>query len=75
MKLRRCCPRISSTSGLSVGPSAPEFQERLWLSPSALPSPLASLCLSLYETRSFRVKLSWVVTKFTLAEGWRPSSS
>ena len=75
MKLRRCRPRISSTSGLSVGPSAPEFQERLWLSPSAPPSPLASLCLSLYETRSLRESSSWAVTKFTLAEGWRPSSS
>ena len=35
------------TAGSSVGPSTPQFQERLWLSPSRLSSPLASLCFSL----------------------------
>ena len=33
--------------GSSVGPSTPQFQERLFDSPSLLSSPLASLCLSL----------------------------
>ena len=44
------------------------------VSPSLLPSPLASLCFSLYETRSARVKPSWAVTKLTLAEGRRESA-
>ncbi|CAM5442968.1 hypothetical protein SFUMM280S_00292 [Streptomyces fumanus] len=56
---------------VAVSPSAPQFQDRLWLSPSALSSPLASLCLSLYETRSRRVKPSCAVTKLTLARGRR----
>src|SRR5690606_3955305 len=44
----RCCPaRNALTSGSSVGPSTPQFQDRLWLSPSLLSSPLASLCFSL----------------------------
>jgi len=47
MKLRRWTARSSSTRGSSVGPSAPQFQLRLWCSPSALCSPLASLCLAL----------------------------
>src|SRR5580658_185416 len=37
--------RRASTSGAGVGPSAPQFQERLSLVPSRLDSPLASLCL------------------------------
>jgi hypothetical protein len=47
----------------SVGPSAPWFQDRLWSWPSRLSSPLASLCLSLYLTRSCSVKPSCAVTK------------
>jgi hypothetical protein len=39
--------RSASTSASAVGPSAPQFQERLSLVPSRLDSPLASLCLSL----------------------------
>ena len=46
-KLRFCRSRRASMSGSSVGPSTPWFQDRLWLSPSRLSSPLASLCLSL----------------------------
>ena len=45
--LRFCRSRSASTSGSSVGPSTPWFHDRLWLSPSLLSSPLASLCLSL----------------------------
>src|SRR5580693_9528402 len=56
----------------SVGPSAPQFHERLSEWPSRLSSPLASLCLSLYETRSLSVKPSWAATKLTLAHGFRP---
>ena len=37
-----------------MGPSTPQFHERLWLSPSLPPSPFASLCFSLYETRSLQ---------------------
>ena len=66
-KFRVCRARSSSTAASSVGPSAPQFHERLWLSPSALPSPLASLCFSLYETRSRSVKPSCAVMKLTLA--------
>ena len=46
-KLRFCRSRSACTSTSSVGPSTPWFHERLWLSPSALSSPLASLFLSL----------------------------
>src|ERR1051325_2103861 len=59
----------------SVGPSAPQFHDRLWLSPSAPPSPLASLCFSLYETRSCRVNPSCAVTKLIEAIGRRLSFS
>src|SRR4051794_26784275 len=59
----------------SVGPSAPQFHERLWLSPSRLSSPFASLCFSLYETRSRSVNPSWAVTKFTDDHGRRPPCS
>ncbi len=45
MKLRIWRARSSWTAGSSVGPSAPQFQDRLKLSPSWLSSPLASLCL------------------------------
>ncbi len=34
-----------------------------------LPSPFASLCFSLYETRSYSVKPSWAITKLTLSVG------
>ena len=40
-------PGSASTSGSSVGPSTPQFQLRLCVSPSSPPSPLASLCFSL----------------------------
>src|SRR5436309_13184517 len=66
-RLRR--PLIAASS---VGPSAPWFHERLFALPSWLFSPFASLCFSLYETRSFSVKPSWAVMKLTLAHGWRP---
>src|SRR6267143_635752 len=59
-------------AGSSVGPSAPWFHERLFELPSWLFSPFASLCLSLYETRSFSVKPSCAVMKLTLDQGWRP---
>src|ERR1700749_3847610 len=59
-------------TGSSVGPSAPQFHDRLLLLPSRLSSPLASLCLSLYDTRSCRVKPSCAVTKLMLAHGLRP---
>ena len=39
--------RRALTAGSSVGPSAPQFHERLSSVPSRLSSPLASLCLSL----------------------------
>src|SRR5580698_4844343 len=39
--------RSASTAASSVGPSAPQFHERLSSVPSRLASPLASLCLSL----------------------------
>ena len=58
-------------AGSSVGPSTPQFHERLCDSPSRLSSPLASLCLSLYETRSRSVKPSWAVTKLIDAVGRR----
>ena len=72
-RLRRWRPRSARMSGSSVGPSTPQFQDRLKLSPSWLPSPLASLCFWLYETRSLRVNPSWAVTKLT-SLGRRESS-
>jgi hypothetical protein len=54
-----------------VSPSAPLFQDRLWLSPSRPPSPLSALCFSLYETRSRRVKPSWATMKLIDAVGRR----
>src|SRR6187455_2433198 len=74
-KFRFCLLRNDIISGLSVGPSTPQFQERLWLSPSLLFSPFASLCFSLYDTRSRNVNPSCAVTKFTLAYGRLPLSS
>ena len=61
--------------GVVGGPSTPQFQDRLWLSPSMLSSPLASLRFSLYETRSLRVKPSCAVMKLTDAIGLRPVCS
>src|ERR671919_188843 len=52
MKLRCWRQRSALTSGSSVSPSTPQFQERLSSVPSRLPSWLASLCFWLYETRS-----------------------
>jgi hypothetical protein len=65
--LRFCCSRSLRISGSSVGPSAPQFHDRLLSVPSRFSSPLASLCFSLYDTRSFSVKPSCAVMKFTLA--------
>ena len=67
-KLRRCCARSSRISRSSVSPSTPQFQDRLCDSPSRLPSPLASLCFSLYETRSRSVNPSCAVTKLMLRD-------
>src|SRR5499427_996152 len=71
-KLRRCLARRASTAGSSVGPSTPQFHDRLSSVPSRPPSPLASLCLSLYDTRSVSVNPSWHVAKLTEATGRRP---
>ena len=65
--------RSASTIGSSVGPSTPQFQLRLSSEPSRLFSPLASLCLWLYDTRSLRVKPSWQVTKLMLCSASRSS--
>src|SRR5690348_2965951 len=46
-KLRCWVARHVSTALLTLSPSAPQFQERLCDSPSALFSPFASLCFSL----------------------------
>src|SRR5690242_11846827 len=48
-KFRCWRARNSRTSLSSVGPSAPQFHERLSLVPSFPCSPFASLCLSLYD--------------------------
>jgi hypothetical protein len=64
-----CRRRSASMARSSVGPSAPQFQLKLSLAPSRLFSPLASLCLVLYETRSLSVKPSWQVTKLMLRFG------
>src|SRR5215469_3342327 len=71
-RLRRCLARSAMIAGSLAGPSAPQFQDRLSLLPSWLPSPLASLCLVLYDTRSVSVKPSWQVTKLIEATGRRP---
>src|SRR4051794_36672812 len=67
MKLRNCRRRSLLIFLSSVGPSTPQFHERLSLWPSWLFSWLSSLCFSLYETQSFRVKPSCAVIKLTLA--------
>ena len=69
--LRACRRRSRSTSGSSVGPSTPQFQERLCDSPSRPPSPLASLCFASYAVRSCRVNPSCAVTRLTEAQGAR----
>src|SRR4051794_15930747 len=46
-KLRIWRSRSATTAGSSVGPSTPQFQDRLSSVPSRLSSMLASLCLSL----------------------------
>ena len=74
-KFRCCRARSARISGSSVGPSAPQFHERLSSVPSWLPSPFASLCFSLYETRSVSVKPSCAVTKLIDANGRRPSEA
>src|SRR5581483_8502505 len=74
-KLRCCRSRSERPSGSSVGPSAPQFHERLSSVPSWFASLFASLCLSLYETRSASVKPSWAVTKLIEANGLRPSEA
>src|SRR5712691_6865053 len=66
-KLRCCRERSALILGSSVGPSTPQFHERLSLAPSLLFSLFASLCLSLYETRSRSVNPSCAVTKLRLA--------
>src|SRR5438045_9000172 len=46
-----CCrARNAFTFASSVGPSAPQFHERLLLSPSGFSSLFASLCFSLHAT-------------------------
>ena len=72
-KFFTCRRRSRSTSGSSVGPSTPQFQDRFSSVPSRSPSPFASLCLPSYVTRSFRVKPSWQVTKLMLRSGPRSS--
>jgi hypothetical protein len=67
-------PQLPRWPGRSVGPSVPWFHDRLCDSPSLLSSPLASLCFSLYETRSRSVKPSWAVTKLIDAVGRRVSA-
>ena len=67
-----CRRRARAPPGSSVSPSMPQFQLLLSSTPSRLPSPLASLCFSLYETRSYIVKPSWAVTKLMLFDGPRP---
>src|SRR5262249_59914031 len=57
-KFLTCRLRNASTAGSAVGPSTPQFQLMLSLEPSRLFSPLGSLCLPLYETRSLRVNPS-----------------
>ncbi len=68
-RLRFCRSRSARTSASSVGPSTPQFHDRLSLWPSLLSSPLASLWRSLYDTRSFSVKPSCAVIRFTLRPG------
>src|SRR5690606_6292307 len=70
-RLRMALRRTARMCGSSVGPSTPWLNERFVSAPSRPSSPLASLCLMSYETRSWRVKPSWAVTKLTDASGPR----
>ena len=56
--------RIARTSGSCVGPSAPPFQLRCSCVPSRLRSPVGSLCLRSWLTRSASVTPSCDVMKF-----------
>jgi hypothetical protein len=67
MKFRCWRARSACTFGSSLGPSVPQFQERLSSAPSLLSSLFASLCFSLYDTRSRSVKPSCAVMKLMLA--------
>src|SRR5207247_3178895 len=57
-KLRIWRSRSATISGSSLEPSTPQFHDRLSGVPSWLSSRLASLCFSLYDTRSASVKPS-----------------
>src|SRR5258707_9420529 len=74
-KFRCWRARSALIDGSSVGPSNSQFHERLSSVPSLLLSPFASLCFSLYETRSRSVKPSCAVMKLIDANGLRPSVS
>src|SRR5262249_34824487 len=74
-KLRCWRERSAFTSGSSVGPSTPQFHDRLSSVPSLFPSPFASLRFSLSGPRSRRVKPSCAVMKLIDANGRRPSVS
>ncbi len=67
--------RSARTSGSPVGPSTPQFHDRLSSRPSRSLSPFASLCLWSYDHRSRTVKPSWAVTKLIEAAGRRPVAS
>src|ERR1700722_16878485 len=68
-RLRASRESDSTIAGSSLGPSTPWFQLLLLSVPSRLFSPLASLCLRSYETRSWSVKPSWTTTKLTPVDG------
>ena len=55
--------RASKQQGGERDRTTPQFQEKLSLLPSRLPSPLASLCFWLYAHRSCSVKPSCAITK------------
>mmetsp|Transcript_11212 Transcript_11212/g.41556 ORF Transcript_11212/g.41556 Transcript_11212/m.41556 type:complete len:299 (-) Transcript_11212:1709-2605(-) len=59
-----CRTRSACTASFTPSPSPPWFQLSLSLHPSRFCSPFASLCLSLYETRSRNVNPSCAVMKF-----------
>src|ERR1700689_1687124 len=67
------CARSAVMAASVVGPSAPEFHDRLSLAPSRLDSPLASLCWLWEDTRSAIGKPSCTVIGFTEAVGLRRS--
>src|ERR1700712_3614418 len=64
-------PLAAEIAGSAVAPSVPLFHDRLSPVPSRLPSPLASLFLYSYETRSANVKPSWAVMKLMPRDGRR----